>query len=42
MLKKLSVLFITGIMTLTLAVGQTGTLKIEWSGVPVHGIVSEV
>jgi hypothetical protein len=34
MLKKLSIFLITGIMTLTLAVGQTGTLKIEWSGVP--------
>ena len=33
MLKKLSVFLITGLMGLTLAVGQT-TLKIEWSGVP--------
>ena len=33
MLKKLSVFLITGIMSLTLVVGQT-TLKIEWSGVP--------
>jgi hypothetical protein len=33
MLKKLSVFLITGLMGLTLAVGQT-TLKIEWTGVP--------
>ena len=33
MLKKLSVFLITGLMSLTLVVGQT-TLKIEWSGIP--------
>ena len=33
MLKKLSIFLITGLMSLTLVVGQT-TLKIEWTGVP--------